>query len=105
MKQYWVYILASKPNGTLYIGVTNNLERRVNEHKQKNVSGFTKNYGISQLVYYEDTPSVEAAIAREKQLKNWHRQWKVNLIEAHNPHWLDLSAEFTDGMDSETSSE
>ncbi len=90
MKNYYVYILASQKNGTLYIGVTNDLIRRVYEHKQKLVSGFTAEYDVGKLVYYEQTESVEAAIMREKQLKNWHRQWKINLINQHNPSWDDL---------------
>ena len=101
MKTYYVYIMASNLHGTLYIGVTNNLERRIIEHQQRQMEGFTKKYGINKLVYYEQTTGVDAAIAREKQFKNWHRQWKINLIEAVNPEWQDLSLEF---MDPETSS-
>jgi len=76
---------------TLYIGVTNNLLRRVSEHKNKTVKGFTEKYNISRLVYYEKTDRIDIAIAREKQLKNWHRQWKINLIESINKYWEDLS--------------
>ncbi len=101
MKTYYVYILASKKNGTLYIGVTNDLARRSLEHQAKIVKGFTEKYNIGMLVYYEETNSIEAAIAREKQLKQWHRQWKVNLIQSINPEWKDLLLE----VDSETSSE
>ncbi len=100
MKNFYVYILASKKNGTLYIGVTSDLFRRVQEHNTKIVKGFTEKYNINMLVYYEETNSVEAAIAREKQLKQWHRQWKINLIERLNPDWKDLSEE----IDPETSS-
>ena len=89
-KTYYIYILASKRNGTLYIGVTNDLIRRVWEHKNKIAKGFTKKYGVGMLVYYEITENVESAIMREKQLKNWHRQWKVNLIQSINPEWRDL---------------
>ncbi len=90
MKQYYVYILASKRNGTLYIGVTNDLIKRVWQHKNKLIDGFTKKYGVDKLVYYEATPDVESAITREKQMKNWHREWKVNLIQSKNPQWRDL---------------
>ena len=82
--------MTNKPRGTLYIGVTNDIERRGNEHYIKQGSNFTTRYDLSRLVYIEETPDVNAAIAREKQLKNWHRQWKVNLIEAENPNWEDL---------------
>ncbi|HTE21942.1 MAG TPA: GIY-YIG nuclease family protein [Candidatus Limnocylindria bacterium] len=94
MKAYYVYILASKQNGTLYIGVTNNLTRRIGEHKSKAVKGFTEKYGVHILVYFEETPNIEAAITREKQLKNWQRAWKIVLIEKENPYWHDLSREF-----------
>ncbi len=94
MKNYYVYILASGKNGTLYIGVTNNLERRIDEHKGKVVDGFTKKYNISTLVYFESTDDVESAISREKALKMWKRQWKLSLIESINPNWNDLSLDF-----------
>lgn len=87
---YYIYILASKRNGTLYIGVTSNLIKRIYEHKQNLVEGFTKKYQVHNLVYYEQTDSIESAIKREKQLKNWHRPWKINLIEQHNSQWRDL---------------
>lgn len=87
---YYVYIMASKRNGTLYIGVTNNLLRRVNEHKNGLLQGFTKKYKVYDLVYYEVTSSIESAIIREKQLKKWNRQWKINLIEKDNKDWRDL---------------
>lgn len=94
MKTYYVYILSSGINGTLYIGVTNDLRRRVDQHKQGLVDSFTKKYNVNQLVYYEDTNSIEAAIAREKQLKNWRRSWKTDLINKTNPEWRDLSSDF-----------
>ena len=78
-------------NTTLYIGVTSNLQRRVWEHKNKVVKGFTEKYNINKLVYYEITDSIESAIIREKQLKNWHRDWKINLIKEINPEFKDLS--------------
>jgi putative endonuclease len=87
---YWVYILASKRNGTLYIGVTNNLSRRVFEHKERVVRGFTSRYGVHMLVWYETYADVREAIAREKKLKKWNRAWKLQLIEAVNPTWRDL---------------
>lgn len=90
MKSYFVYILASKKNGTLYIGVTNDLIKRVWQHKNDFIDGFTKQYSIHQLVYFEETSDVLSAIAREKQLKNWHREWKINWINQHNPEWKDL---------------
>ncbi|MFZ1249458.1 MAG: GIY-YIG nuclease family protein [Candidatus Saccharimonadales bacterium] len=98
MYTYYVYILASKPNGTLYVGVTNNLERRLFEHKHELADGFTKKYGVKTLVYYEESTSIGAAITREKQLKKWERAWKVRLIEEGNPYWKDLSLEW--GTDS-----
>ncbi len=90
MKSYYVYILASDRNGTLYVGVTGNLTKRIWEHKNKLADGFTKKYGVDQLVYFEETSDVESAIAREKQLKNWQRKWKLELIEKDNPQWEDL---------------
>ena len=87
---YYVYILASKKNGTLYIGVTNDLIKRVYEHKNDLVEGFTKKYGVHQLVYFEQTGSIESAITREKQIKKWRRQWKIELIEKKNLEWKDL---------------
>jgi putative endonuclease len=85
-----VYILASKRNGTLYIGVTSDLVKRVWEHKNNVVEGFTKRYGVHQLVWYELHENMESAIKREKQLKEWNRQWKLELIEDTNPNWQDL---------------
>ena len=87
---YYVYILASQRNGTLYVGVTSNLVKRVYEHKEGLADGFSKQYGVKTLVWFESTPSVEAAIHKEKQLKNWKREWKLALIEKGNPDWVDL---------------
>ena len=92
MRGYYVYIMTNGVR-TLYIGVTNDLTRRVYEHKHKLIDGFTKKYNITFLVYYETTNNVEAAIAREKQLKGWKRDKKIALIEASNPQWKDLSLE------------
>jgi putative endonuclease len=86
-----VYIFASKRNGTLYIGITNDLARRVYEHKSGLIKGFTKKYSVNKLVYFESTNDVNAAILREKRLKKWKRQWKIELIEKLNPDWNDLS--------------
>jgi putative endonuclease len=91
MKSYFVYILASERNGTLYIGVTNNLAKRVDEHRSKVTPGFTSKYSVNKLVYFEQTGSIEIAIKREKQLKKWNRDWKVELIEKDNPAWNDLA--------------
>lgn len=88
-----MYILASKRNGTLYIGVTNNLIRRVWEHKEGTVEGFTKEYGVVMLVYYEEIQDIREAILREKRLKRWKREWKIKLIEGMNPEWKDLYLE------------
>ncbi len=90
MGEYYVYILASKKNGTLYLGITNNLLKRVYEHKNDMVDGFTKKYHVHQLVYYEESDDVKSAITREKQIKKWKRQWKIDLIEEFNPIWKDL---------------
>jgi len=90
MSRYYVYIMTNH-SGTLYTGVTNDLRRRVWEHKQKLIEGFTKRYNITRLVYYEETPDVTAAIAREKQSKGWLRKKKIALIESLNPGWKDLS--------------
>ncbi len=89
-KSYYVYILASKRNGTLYIGVTSDLKKRIWEHKNNLVEGFTKKYKVHLLVYYESTNDVRSAITREKQLKKWNRKWKIGLIEKNNPQWKDL---------------
>ena len=87
---YFVYILASQRNGTLYVGVTNNLVRRVYEHREKLVEGFTAEHGVTLLVWFDQTASIEEAIAHEKRLKRWRREWKLALIEKSNPQWLDL---------------
>ena len=87
---YYVYLLASKRNGTLYLGVTSDLPKRAWEHKNDLVEGFTKRYGIHQLVYYELHEDMVSAITREKQLKKWNRAWKLELIEEKNPEWKDL---------------
>jgi len=89
LKNHYVYILTNQSK-TLYIGVTNNLERRVYEHKHKLKDGFTKKYNLTKLVYFEMFNDINDAIKREKQLKNWHRQWKINLIESKNKDWKDL---------------
>jgi putative endonuclease len=93
---YWVYILASDRNGTLYVGVTNDLYRRVMEHREGLVPGFTKRYCVKRLVYFEEHGHVEAAIAREKSIKRWRRAWKLQLIEQANPQWRDLWVEIGD---------
>jgi len=90
MKTYYVYILASKRDGVLYIGVTSNLIKRVYEHKNDLVDGFSKRYKVHKLVYFEQTESSLSAISREKQLKKWNRRWKIKLIEKMNPEWKDL---------------
>ncbi len=92
-KQPAVYILASKRNGTLYIGVTSDLQRRAWEHKHDLVDGFSKKYGVHQLVYYELHENMVSAITREKQMKKWNRAWKLELIEKQNSDWRDLWAE------------
>jgi putative endonuclease len=87
---YYVYILASKRNGTLYIGVTNDLIKRIYEHKNDLVDGFTKKYRVHMLVYFEQTNDIRTALQREKRLTKWNRKWKIELIEKSNPKWLDL---------------
>jgi putative endonuclease len=94
MSQYFVYILTNKSNKVLYIGVTNNLERRMYEHRNEMIDGFTKKYNLTKLVYFEEASDVKSAIEREKQLKNWHRDWKISLINQVNPNWDDLSEGF-----------
>lgn len=93
MRHYFVYILTSQRNGTLYIGVTSNLKQRVYRHKQGHIDGFTKEYKVHMLVYYEIYEQINDAIAREKQLKEWKRNWKLELIEEKNPDWVDLYEE------------
>lgn len=97
MPTYYVYILASKPNGTLYIGVTRDLLRRVAQHRKGEVPGFSKKYGLKRLVYYESTSYLMAAVEREKQMKKWKRAWKIELIEKDNPDWHDLFEELVEG--------
>ena len=87
---YWVYILASSPGGTLYVGVTNDLVRRTYEHREGLVAGFSRKYNVKSLVYYEAHDTIEAAIQREKNIKHWPREWKVDLIIRNNPDWSDL---------------
>ena len=90
MKQPCVYMLASRRNGTLYAGVTSNIIKRIREHKNDVVEGFTKRYGVHTLVWYEIHETMESAISREKTIKGWNRQWKLELIEKGNPEWADL---------------
>ncbi len=90
MKNFYVYILCSKRNGTLYTGVTSNLVKRVYEHKNNLADGFTKKYNVHLLIWYEVHQTAESAITREKQIKAWKRSWKLRLIEEHNPEWNDL---------------
>ena len=94
-KNYYIYILSNKRNGTLYIGVTNDLIRRVYEHKNELIDGFSKKYGLHNLVYFEHATDAKAAIYREKQLKKWNRKWKIELIEKENPEWKDLYSEIS----------
>ncbi|MEM7243427.1 MAG: GIY-YIG nuclease family protein [Pseudomonadota bacterium] len=101
--QFYTYIVTNKRHGTLYIGVTNNIERRAWEHKLGLGSKFTRKYKLRRLVWFEEFPTVFAAIETEKRLKNWHRQWKINLIERSNPEWHDLLL-ISFGRDPETSS-
>jgi len=89
-RQYYVYVLANRRNGTLYIGVTSDLIRRVFEHKNDLIDGFTKKYHVHMLVHYEILTNINEAIIREKQFKSWKRAWKKNLIEKDNPRWIDL---------------
>jgi putative endonuclease len=91
LRQYYVYILTNREQGVLYTGVTNNLERRMYEHKNKLIPGFTSKYKLKRLVYFEETVDINAAITREKQIKGWLRKKKVALIESQNPDWEDLS--------------
>ena len=104
MNEYYVYIMTNK-SGTLYTGVTNNIQRRVFEHRNKLVEGFSKKYNITQLVYYEVTTDISAAIAREKQIKGWLRAKKIALIKSVNPNWRDLSEEWFGEEDSSLRSE
>jgi putative endonuclease len=90
-RQPCVYILASGPRGTLYIGVTSNLLGRLTQHREATLPGFTARYRLKRLVFFEMADTMDAAISREKRLKRWHRDWKLNLIEQYNPHWEDLA--------------
>jgi len=94
--QYFVYILSNYTNTTVYIGVTNDLEVRILQHKRKGNDSFTAKYNVNKLVYFEKFDQINEAIAREKQLKNWQRQWKNELIEKENPNWSDLSSGWFD---------
>ena len=96
MKQYCVYITTNRENKVLYIGVTSNLPRRIYEHKNKLVKGFTEKYNVDKLVYFEQTENVQSALRREKQLKNWHKNWKINLINSFNPEWKELAGTLLD---------
>jgi putative endonuclease len=89
-KQFYLYILASKQNGTLYVGVTSNLVQRIHQHKNNQVDGFSKKHNVKTLVYFEHHETAESAITREKQIKKWNRSWKLKLIEKDNPQWNDL---------------
>jgi putative endonuclease len=89
-KHFFIYILASKRNGTLYVGVTSDLIKRVWQHKNEVMKGFTSKYDVHALVFFEEHPTAESAILREKQLKKWRRKWKLRLIEEKNPNWKDL---------------
>lgn len=91
---YYVYIITNKRKNVLYVGTTGHLYGRVQQHKQKELKGFTSKYNLSRLVYFEEYQYVYDAIAREKQLKNWHRQWKINQITKCNPDWDDLAADW-----------
>jgi putative endonuclease len=95
MSNYWVYLLANKPRSTLYVGVTNDLIRRVYEHREGLVKGFTARYGLQMLVYFERYDSPHVAIQREKNIKHWSRAWKLRLIESANPQWRDLYNDIT----------
>src|SRR5215510_3054482 len=95
-RSYWVYLLASRRHGTLYVGVTNSLERRIAEHKASKVPGFTAKYAVDRLVWFRGFGEVTEAIAFEKRLKRWRREWKINLIEAENPGWHDLYVSMMD---------
>lgn len=103
LRQFYVYILTNFANTTLYIGVTNDLQKRLYEHRSGVGSAFTSKYNLTKLVYYEIADTADGAIYREKQLKNWHRQWKIELVGSQNPAWEDLSSHWD--KDSESSSE
>lgn len=94
-KNYYVYLLANKKNGTLYIGSTDNLVKRVWQHKNKVIKGFTEKYDVNMLVYFETTENAYSGATRERQLKKWKREWKIQLIEENNPEWKDLYQEIS----------
>jgi putative endonuclease len=102
-KHYYTYILASKRNGTLYVGVTSDLIKRVYQHRKNLVDGFTSKYQVHRLVYYEQYRNVLSAIQREKRLKEWQRKWKLALIEKHNPEWRDFYPDITESRRSDDS--
>lgn len=91
---FWVYIMASRPRGTLYVGMTNDLRGRVWEHREGVVDGFTKTYGVTMLVYFEQHDSLQSALERERRIKRWARSWKIDLIRSRNPDWRDLFDDF-----------
>jgi putative endonuclease len=93
-RRYFVYIMTNRKDGTLYVGVTNNIQRRVAEHASGEPPGFTKQYNLKRLVYYEEHNEVQMALSREKNMKAWKRQWKIDLIQKDNPDWKDFSLEF-----------
>jgi putative endonuclease len=95
MPDYYVYLLTNKPRGTLYVGVTNDLVRRVYEHREGAVKGFTKQYGLKQLVHFEKYDTPRSAIQREKNIKHWKRTWKLDLVNSSNPQWRDLYKDIT----------
>jgi putative endonuclease len=97
-KSFYVYILASRRNGTLYIGLTSDLLKRVWEHKKKLAEGFTERYSVDKLVYYEQFQDAESALSREKRMKKYNRKWKIDLIEKSNPDWKDLYEELISGL-------
>ena len=92
---FFAYLLASRPHGTLYVGMTDDLLRRIWEHKSKSVPGFTAKYGVDRLVWFEAHETLESALLREKRIKEWRRAWKIQLIERDNPYWLDLYHELS----------
>lgn len=96
MKTYYIYFITNKRNGTLYIGVSSDIKRRIYQHKNKLIDGFSKEHNLNKLVYYENINDINSAISREKQLKKWKRQWKINAIDKFNPEWRDLYDELAE---------
>ena len=94
MENFFLYIMTNKPDGVLYIGITNELERRVREHKQKQIKGFTYKYNLDKLIYFESFETYNEAFSKERRMKKWNREWKVNLIIDKNPDWNDLAIEW-----------